>query len=200
MILRPLARAAGVMVAVTLASVAFLTVTEAKVKVHAKRDEAFNFRGLRTWAWHSEGAGEVKMMLTPDDDPAAMQARFEPVIKDAVARELTARQLVAAPEGQTPDVYVMYYVLISTNTNRSVIGQNVTAEMAWSVPMFMQSTQGFEIFEEGSLILDVSSPATRSLVWRGVAQAKIDRERTPTQRDARLRDAIASLIEKFPKS
>jgi hypothetical protein len=188
------------MAAATLASAAFFAVTEAKVKVDTKRDEAFNFRTLRTWAWHPDGAGEVKMMLTPDDDSAAMQARFEPVIKDAVLRELAARQLVAAPEGQTPDVHVMYYVLISTNTNRSVIGQNVTAEMAWSVPMFAQSTQGFEIFEEGSLILDVSNPATRSLVWRGVAQAKIDRERTPAQRDARLRDAISSLIGKFPKS
>ena len=60
--------------------------------------------------------------------------------------------------------------------------------------------EGFEIFEQGSLILDVSNPATRSLVWRGVAQAKINRERTPAQRDARLRDAVSSLIDKFPKS
>jgi hypothetical protein len=190
-------RVAGVTLAVI---VAILTIADAKVKVNTKRDEAFNFRGLRTWAWHPDGAGEVKMMLTPDDNPAAMQARFEPVIKDAVVRELTARQLVAAQPGQTPDVYIMYYVLISTSTNRSVIGQNVTAEMAWAVPMFAQSTQGFEIFEEGSLILDVSSPATRALVWRGVAQAKIDRERTPAQRDTRLRDAISSLLGKFPKS
>jgi hypothetical protein len=194
---RPVVRAAGVTLA---ALVAFLTIADAKVKVHTKRDDAFSFRGVRTWAWHPDGAGEVKMMLTPDDNPAAMQARFEPVIKEAVVRELTARQLVAAAPGQTPDVYVVYYVLISTSTNRSVIGQNVTAEMAWSVPMFAQSTQGFEIFEQGALVLDVSSAAKRELVWRGVAQAKIDRERTPAQRDTRLRDAIASLIDKFPKS
>jgi hypothetical protein len=197
MTVRPIVRVAGVTLAVI---VALLTIADAKVKVNTKRDEAFNFRGLRTWAWHPDGAGEVKMMLTPDDNPAAMQARFEPVIKDAVVRELTARQLVAAQPGQTPDVYVMYYVLISTNTNRSVVGQNVTAEMYWAVPMFAQATQGFEIFEEGSLILDISSPATRALVWRGVAQAKIDRERTPAQRDTRLRDAISSLLGKFPKS
>jgi hypothetical protein len=193
----PVLRAVGVTLAVIIA---LLTIADAKVKVSTKRDEAFNFRGARTWAWHPDGAGEVKMMLTPDDNPAAMQARFEPVIKDAVVRELTTRQLIAAAPGQTPDLHVMYYVLISTNTNRSVIGQNVTAEMAWSVPMFAQSTQGFEIFEQGSLVLDVSNPATRTLVWRGVAQAKIDRERTPAQRDTRLRDAIASLIGKFPKS
>jgi hypothetical protein len=186
---------------VTLAAlVGFLTIVDAKVKVQTKRDETFSFTGLRTWAWHPDGAGEVKMMLTPDDDPAAVRARFEPVIKAAVESELAARKFVAAPPGQTPDLFVMYYVLISTNTNRSVVGQNVTAEMYWAVPMLAQSTQSFEIFEEGSLLLDASSPATKSLVWRGVAQAKIDRERTPAQRDARLRDAVASLIDKFPKS
>jgi hypothetical protein len=176
MTLRPVVRAAGVTLAVI---VAVLTITDAKVKVNTKRDEAFNFRGVRTWAWHPDGAGEVKMMLTPDDNPAAMQARFEPVIKDAVVRELTARQLSAVPAGQTPDLYVMYYVLISTSTNRSVIGQNVTAEMAWSVPMFAQSTQGFEIFEEGSLILDVSSPATRAGDARaGLARCRASEDRS----------------------
>lgn len=194
---RPPTRAVGMTLA---AIVAVLAVADAKVKVHTKRDEAFEFRGLRSWAWHPDGAGEVKMMLTPNDDPAAVRARFEPVIKEAVERELAARKFVPAPPGQTPDLFVMYYVLISTNTNRSVIGQNVTAEMYWAVPSMMQSTQSFEIFEEGSLLLDASSPATRALVWRGVAQAKIDREKTPAQRDARLREAVASLIGKFPKT
>jgi hypothetical protein len=176
------------------------TIADAKVKVHTKKDDGFNFRGVQSWGWHPDGAGEVKMMLTPDDNPGAVQARFEPVIKAAVEQQLKDRQLVPAPPGQTPDLFVFYYVLISTNTNRSVIGQNVTAEMYWAVPMFAQATQGFEIFEEGSLVLDVSNPATRSLVWRGVAQARIDRERKPAERDARLREAIASLLGKFPKS
>lgn len=194
---RAVALACGPILAVTLA---VATHADTKIKVDSKKDDAFNFRGVRTWAWHPDGAGEVKMMLTPDDDPAAVQARFEPVIKDAVVRELTARHLTAAAPGQTPDLHVMYYVLISTGTNRQTIGQNVTAEMYWAVPTFAQSTQNFEILEQGSLILDVSSPATRALVWRGVAQAKIDRERTPAERDTRLRDAIASLIRKFPQS
>jgi hypothetical protein len=176
------------------------TIADAKVKVHTKKDDAFNFRGVRSWGWHPDGAGEVKMMLTPDDNPGAVQARFEPVIKASVEQQLKDRQLVPAPPGQTPDLFVFYYLLISTSTNRSVVGQNVTAEMYWAVPMFAQATQGFEIFEEGSLVLDVSNPTTRSLVWRGVAQARIDRERKPAERDARLREAISSLLGKFPKS
>jgi hypothetical protein len=193
---RAVALAFGPVVAITLT---VGTVADTKIKVHTKKDDAFAFRGVRTWAWHPDGAGEVKMMLTPDDDPAAVKARFDPVIKEAIVRELTARQLTAAAPGQTPDLHVTYYVLISTSTNRQTIGQNVTAEMYWAVPSFAQSTQNFEVLEQGSLILDVSSPATRALVWRGVAQAKIDRERTPAERDARLRGAIASLIRKFPQ-
>jgi hypothetical protein len=173
---------------------------DAKVKVHTQRDKDFSLRGLRTWAWHPDGAGEVKMVSTPSDDPAAFRTRFEPVIKDAIERALTARQFTPAPPGTPPDLYVVYYLLVSTNTSQQTIGQNVTAEMHWQIPDFAKATQSFEIFEQGSLVLDVSSPATRALVWRGVAQARIDRQRTPAERDSRLRDAIDTLIGKFPKS
>jgi ATP:ADP antiporter, AAA family len=172
---------------------------DAKVRIQTKKDDSFKFQGVRTWAWHPDGAGEVKMAVTPDDDPAAVRARVEPIIKDAVTRALTARGLTAAA-GASPDLYVVYYVLISTNTNRQTIGANLSADVAWQIPSFMQSTQNFEIYEQGSLVLDVSGAANRTLVWRGVAQARLDRERQGREREARLREAIDDLIKKFPKT
>src|SRR5581483_6093296 len=72
-----------------------------KIKV-VHRDKEFNFGSVRTWAWHPEGAGDVKMVLTADDDPAKMRERVEPTIKQAVEEALTSRGLSMLTNGQTP--------------------------------------------------------------------------------------------------
>jgi Domain of unknown function (DUF4136) len=171
----------------------------ASVRIQTQKDDEFAFVGMRTWAWHPDGAGDVRMALTPDDDPEAVRVRVDPIIKDAVPRAFATRGLTMIGAAESPDLHVAYYVLISTNMNRQVIGQNVTAETAWQVPLFAQSTQQLRVIEQGSLILDVSRAATRALVWRGVAQANIDRARTPAERETRLREAITAMIKKFPK-
>lgn len=187
--------------AVAVAIVAAATVLlDAKVRVRTQKDDAFAFKGLRTWAWHPDGAGDVKMALTPDDDPAALRALVDPIITDAVTREFTGRGLTAAEAGQTPDLYVTYYVLLATNLNRQTMAQNLPAEYQWQIPSFIRTTQNLKVIEEGSLVLDVSAAAKHALVWRGVAQAEIHRERTPPQREARLREAIGDLFKKFPKT
>jgi hypothetical protein len=173
---------------------------EAKVRINTQKDETFSFRGLHTWSWHPEGVGDVKMALTPDDNPEAVRTRFEPVIKDAVERSLTERGLTMAPAGQTPDLHVIYYLLISTDMNRQTMGQFVPAATAWQLAPFPGATQSLKVIEQGSLVLDVNAAASRSLVWRGVAQAELHRQRTPAERETRLRAVIGDLFKKFPKT
>jgi Domain of unknown function (DUF4136) len=173
---------------------------DANVKVRAQRDETFEFRGLRTWAWHPSGAGDVKMAVTPDDNPAAVQARVEPVIKDAVEKELATRRLMQAGPPDTPHLYVNYFVLISTNMSAQTMGQFVPTVPEWGLPPFSGATQSLRVFEQGSLLIDVTAAATRTIVWRGVAQAEIHLDRTPVEREARLRAAIGDLLKKFPKT
>jgi hypothetical protein len=193
----PTARMKGALCCLAIAGA--VATLGAKVKVKVERDESFNFRGLSTWAWHPDGAGDVKMALTPNDDPAAVKRRFEPVILDAVQRGLAGRGLSAPAAASAPDLLARYYVLISTNMSAQTIGQFAPAGY-WGLPTFSGATQSLRVFEQGALILDVSASKTGTLVWRGVAQAEIHRERSAAERDARLRDAIADLMKKFPKT
>jgi Domain of unknown function (DUF4136) len=173
----------------------------ASVKVRSQQDKAFDFRGLTTWAWHPEGPGDVRMALTAEDDPAAVKTRFEPVIKDAVEKEMASRGLTPAAAPATPQIYVNYYVLISTNQSRQTMGQFVPTVPEWGIPPFSYgATQSLKVFEEGSLILDVTSATSRLLIWRGMAVAELQRKATPQERDVRLRAAIADLVKKFPKT
>jgi hypothetical protein len=175
-------------------------VVEAKVKVKVQRDEAFAFKGLRTWAWHTSGPGEVRMAVSADDKPEAVRERVEPVLMDAVAKEMPTRGLTAAAAGQTPDVYVHYYVLINTNMSAQTMGQFVPSVPEWGLPPFSGATQSLRVFEQGSLLIDITAASTSNIVWRGVAQAELHRERALAQREANLRSAIAELLKKFPKT
>ena len=189
------------LVLVVAAMLAAPIALSAGVKVRSEYDKSFDFRGLTTWAWHPESAGDVRMAVTADDDPAAMKERFEPVILDAVQKEMAARGLNLAAAGGAPQLYVNYYVLISTNQSRQTMGQFLPTVPEWGIPPFSYgATQSLKVFEEGSLVLDVTSTKTRQLIWRGMAVAELQRKSAPQDRDTRLRAAIAEVVKKFPKT
>lgn len=177
---------------------AFATVAvSAKVKVDVLHDPEFDFRPIKTYAWHPDGAGEVKVLVKYGGDPVKLRERFEPVIKPAVEQELAKKGLTPAAGG-TPDVYASYYLLITAGDSSQAIGQFISPTMEWGVPPFQGATQSLNIYEQGSLILDLSSPALKSAVWRGVAKAEIDRQRTEPKRDARIQEALREMFKKYP--
>ena len=56
------------------------------------------------------------------------------------------------------------------------------------------------MFPQGSLLIDVTSVATKAIVWRSLAEGEINLDRKPEERDARLRAAIGEMLKKFPKT
>jgi Domain of unknown function (DUF4136) len=175
---------------------ATLTVGAAKMKVRADADPGFDFRTVRTWAWHEDGPGEVKMARSAEDDPAPIQRRFGPTIAGAVIRELAARKLTEVADA--PDVRVHYYLLITVGFDTQQTGQFLPSVPAWGVPPFAPATMSYSIIQTGSIVLDVVSTRLARIVWRGVAQTEIEQQRSDEQRDVRVREAIRDLIRKFP--
>ena len=139
--------------------------------------------------------------LTADDNPAAVKEKVDPVIQDAVQQGLTARGWERAPAGTVPQVYVTYYVLISTSQSRQTMGQFVPTVPEWGIPPFSYgATQSLKVFQEGTLILDLTEAKARAIVWRAAAQAELQLQRQPAQREAALRSAIADMLKKLPKT
>ena len=168
----------------------------AKTKTTVQHDKAFDFAGKKTWAWHPDGSGTFKVLEVSGDDPKALHDRLDPVITAAVERELTARGLTRTDAA--PDFHVNYYVLIGAGSSTQYAGQFLAPTPDWGVIPFAGATTSYKVYEQGSLILDVSAVSTRSVVWRGVARAEIDRQRTPEARATRLQEAVAELLKKFP--
>lgn len=186
----------AVSVVITLVAIAAVGVA-AKVKIRTQHDKTFDFRGVRTYAWHPEGAGEVKVLEANADDPASLRAKLEPVIKAAVEEQLAQRGLVPAAGGQ-PDLHVYYYLLIGAGTSSQYMGQFLTSTPEWGLPVMSGPTTSFKAYEQGSLVLDLSAPSLKSTVWRGVAQAEIDRQRSDADRAKRIRDGVKEMLGKFP--
>jgi len=182
-------------VVLALAAIAVtLQVTVEGVDVRVEHDKAFDFKAVRTWAWNPEGPGDVKMARTQDDDPEAMKRKVEPTLLDAVATETTRRGLQQA--ASEPDLILTYYLLLGTNMTAQTMGQFLPATTAWGLPPFAQATQSLKVMNQGSLVLDLSARGV--VVWRGVAQAKIEIGAEDKKREALLREGVRDLLRRYP--
>ena len=81
------------------------------------------------------------------------------------------------------------------------MGQFLPAVPYWGLPPFAPATTSLNIVTKGSLVLDAMLPGTageRRVIWRGMAQSTVDDGDSPAEREARLRDASAELVEAIP--
>ena len=180
--------------------VTFVTGLEAaKIKARAEPDPTYDFGTVRSGAWDPDG-GQVILARTPHDDPTALKARIDPLIRKNVEAEMTKRGL-ALTTG-TPDVVLHYYVLVTIDQNGQFMGQFLPAVPYWGLPPFAPATTSLEIVTKGSLVLDAMLPGTtgnRRVVWRGIAQSTVEDADSDAVREKRIRDAVAELVKRFPQ-
>jgi hypothetical protein len=169
---------------------------EARVDVRVAFDKTFDFKSVRTWGWHTEKKGEVMMARTVKDDPDALRKRAEPLIIDAVNTEMA--KLKIQPSTTDPQVTLTYFLLLTTNTSAQTVGQFLPATLEWGLPPFDAATQSLKLMNRGSLVFDLN--AKGKIVWRGVADAKVDVYASDQDREKTLREAVRDLLKKYPKS
>ena len=190
-------RSIAVLVALAAALAVARSPEAAKTDIRIEYDKAFSFAGLRTWTWHPEGAGDVRLAVSSQDDPKRVAARVDPIIIPTVEREMTSRGFSKAADDATA-LQLHYYVLVRINQSAQVAGQFLPAVPEWGVPPFTPSTTALSIYPVGTLLLDVTSPAKNAIVWRGAAERDVDLERPDAERRKILERAIHDLLTRFP--
>ena len=166
----------------------------ARVKVTVNFDKAFDFKSMKTWGWGPDGPGSVMMARTANDNPDAMKKAAEPLIVEAITKEMAARALVQS--SSAPDLVVTYYLLLSNSMSSQTMGQFLPATSAWGLPFFPQATQSLEYVDQGSLVIDLA--ANKTVVWRGVAHAKIKPDTTYKKREELIREGVRDLMRRYP--
>ncbi len=183
-------------VVLVLVAAATAVLVAGGIKISTQYDKEFKFAGLTTYAWHPSGAGDVKL-LQASGDAENIQRRLEPIVVQAVDDGLKQRGLTKDASLQ-PAFYVNYYALIGPANEAQVMGQFLPAVTNWGIPPFPAATQSLKNYEKGSLILDISSVKLNSVVWRGIAEAEIDFQKTDAQRQQRIVEAVQGMLKKFP--
>ena len=173
------------------------TAVSAGVKVKVDHDQTIDFAKTHTYAWHPDGAGEVKILDTMGDDPVKTNAALEPVIREAVDREMAKRGFALDTSGK-PALHPHYYVLIGPNADSQFRGQFIGGVPAWGLPDFAMTTTSLKVYEQGTVVLDISTAADRTVVWRAIASAELQRQRTPAERKQRIDEGIRETLKKFP--
>ena len=187
-----------VVVLVALIAGTASVLTAAKIKIRTQADKTFSFKNLRTWDWHADGAGVVKLMTTQADVAQSGQwhATLDPIITAAVDKALASRGFVRTPGA--PEIIVNYYVLTQPGTSAQEIGQFLPSVAQYGLPPIPQATTALRAFEKGSLVLDITAPALKTVVWRGIAETEVDRTIADAERKLRLERAVQEIVKKLP--
>ena len=53
-------------------------------------------------------------------------------------------------------------------------------------------------YEQGTLLLDLIDPESKQLIWRGTGQTRLRDLKTPEEREARVREVVDRILERFP--
>jgi hypothetical protein len=166
------------------------------IKITIQRDKAYQFESRRTYAWHPEQAGDVKVLQSMGD-PAKIKEKFEPMILPTAEAELAKRGFTKVP-AEKADFWVNYYILLGPNYTAQYHGQFVGAIPEWGLPDFLQSTSSLKVIEQGSVVLDVTSTALKTVIWRGIAAAEFKGNLSDAERQSRIDKGIADMLKGFP--
>ena len=125
------------------APIAVTTFTEREVQLSSSR----------TYAWEVAGTG------VPGDPRLDNNPFFHDYLRGAIDRHLVARGF--EPTAVRPDVYVHYHA--STRQKIFINGQEPAIERCRNCEV--------QVFDEGTVLIDLTDARTGALVWRGTAES-----------------------------
>jgi hypothetical protein len=154
------------------------------ISVSHDYDPQTDFAPLKTYAWHPTPAG------TPTVDSLTFQ-RIVRAVDDGLAMKGFQKT-----DGPNPD----FKVHAMASIQQRIQTQPVTMGVGYGWRHGYVAAESLEVstYDEGTLIIDVFSPATKNLIWRGTARAAVDPDRTPEEREGRIREAAFKILERFP--
>ena len=157
------------------------------VQVKSDWDPEASFADLHTWAWQSSTP-----VLTGDarlDDPLVHKR-----IQAAIRTALDGRGYRQLLEGK-PDFEVAYHVAINRKLDAQTIYTGYGPYRGWGMGGTRTIVDEYEV---GTLMIDVVSPVTKAVIWRGTAQSRLQDLRTPEEREKRAQEVVDQVLARFP--
>jgi hypothetical protein len=124
-------------------------------------------------------------------------------IMAAVDAELATKGLTKT-DGETADVYIAYQTAIGTEKQFTSYNTGWGYGPGWGGGWYgggMSSTTTYgstSTVYVGQLDLSMYDPATKQLVWRGVASKTLDPKASPEKKEKNIGKAVKKLLKNYP--
>jgi hypothetical protein len=168
---------------------ALLAGCSGKMQVQTDFDKEADFTHYRTWDWLPGESGVTENLVVDD---ASVKERIESAIDEgfkSIGYERTSG---------APDFFVKYYLGYGQEINtRNIENYYAYLNYAVFVPHVKQSYT--DVWETGTLIIDVIDAEGKKLVWRGYAETDVNPQAGPRENEPKLQKAIKMTLEKFPQ-
>jgi len=167
-----------------------LLIACASMEIRTEHDASVRFSELRSYAWSARDPEEP---TSPELDMTGIEV----AVREAVDAGLQRKGFRPAEAGEA-DFLVHARVAVEERVSRAELGD-------WTGPGHGSGRRSSPMardvefaWEAGSLVLDVLDPSGSKLLWRGTAEAEVDPAATPEESEARAREAVERLLERFP--
>jgi hypothetical protein len=157
-------------------------------------DDTYSFQDLKTFTW-MPAADQGKR------DPRFNNDLFDARVKRALQTNLEGKGYTLVAEGATADFRVGYQALLQDKMSAKTISNYYGYQGTWGVRYWSPAgaTQNYVYeYEQGTLLIDLVDGVDKRLVWRGSAQAEVDRKGSSERREKRLNEAVKKILEGFP--
>lgn len=109
----------------------------------------------------------------------------------------------SAGTGAKPDFIVSYHVVVEEKIDpRSyddLYGFGYYGRgFRYPRPFFYGTSTGLQVYNQGSLIIDITDAKTDKPIWRGVSEKRLGRGMAPQQQRIVLSRAVAEVVAQFP--
>jgi hypothetical protein len=152
-------------------------------------DPSEDFASYRTWGW-----------LPPAWAIPAEGKRVAPQldlrVRRAIERELAERGYARASGSAAPDFLVTYHLELRRQLVRAIeplAMQTVHSYHHQGSFEVMASRPTTQLYEIGTLVLDVADGRERQVVWRGTGTRRV-----PTSFERRADEVVSAIFERFP--
>lgn len=150
-----------------------------------------DFSKYTTYAW---------LPAPQTGNPRTDNALVEGRIKNAVDAALAAKGYTKGTEANA-NFWVGYHLNIEGQMDVTTV--NNYYGYGWGRGYYgmygpgYQSTQ-VRYYDQGTLLIDVVDAQVKELVWRGTGEAEVRPDTKPEDRERRLNEAVAKILERFP--
>lgn len=161
----------------TVFALSLLAIPAARAQdITTEFDQAADFTKFKTFAIRD---GQLNSR-----SPALNSELTKKNLETEIVRALTAKGLTMVTGPADLNVFYVFGSARRVETESYPVGWRGLGTRVARVP-----------YSEGTLVIDLRDPTTRSLVWRGVAT---EGERDPTKLAGKLDDMVKKSIDKYP--